>query len=226
MILNQIRMETQNSSFVPITTTSENMFSYIIKQKNKNVIILSSDEESDSESTKVRVPSPRPLKVQKLKGSKNDPIPLDDSDEEMQDAGMDSHELQLAPPTQDQKDVQLPPSTTDTIKEEDKHRDLSDQLTEYKSIAIEEEKSNQQMDQSKDQVHEEPDLPNDLDEIDAMQTSDHSPAIYSPLSDFATLSDIAENDFSVVQSLVSDHLEETMELDIDSSEAMIIVSDA
>jgi hypothetical protein len=216
-------METQNSTFAPINTTAtnENMFSYIIKQKNKNVIIVSSDEESDSES-KVNVPPPRPTKVRKLKGSKNDPIPLDDSDEEMQDVTVDAPDPQLSQSTQVSKDLQLPPSTQESVKEEVKHRDLLDYLVNHDPLTKQEELLNS----SKSQVDIEVELPSDSDDMDAMLASGHSPALlYSPLSDFATISDITESESNLMTPIISNPLlEETMSLDTPSSEAMIIVS--
>ncbi|RCH77877.1 hypothetical protein CU098_002894, partial [Rhizopus stolonifer] len=56
---------------------TESLFKYIRKEKKKDVIILSSDEEDNSES----LPSPLPSAI--IEGSQRDPIPLDDSDEEM-----------------------------------------------------------------------------------------------------------------------------------------------
>lgn len=106
MIINQTRIETpKQATFVPngSSTNPIPFISYIRKEKSKNVIVLSSDEE-DSGDEQVSQPqlqpqpklsdqqnqpianftsSTRPHKQRKIEGSQNDPISLDDSDDDM-----------------------------------------------------------------------------------------------------------------------------------------------
>lgn len=99
MILNQTRIETPKQTFVPNNSANAVPFiSYIRKEKSKNVIILSSDEEDSEdeqqsqtkpliqqEQTVSLTSSSRPNKQRKLEvgKSQNDPISLDDSDDDM-----------------------------------------------------------------------------------------------------------------------------------------------
>ncbi|KAG2190222.1 hypothetical protein INT46_001146 [Mucor plumbeus] len=100
MILNQTRIETPKQTFVPNNNSANSVpfISYIRKEKSKNVIILSSDEEDSEdeqqpqtkpliqqEQTVSLTSSSRPNKQRKLEvgKSQNDPISLDDSDDDM-----------------------------------------------------------------------------------------------------------------------------------------------
>lgn len=217
MMVNQLRRETKTSSLVPISAPKDNMFSYIIKQKSKNVIILSSDEESDSETKQVVFP-PNSTKKPKLKGSEMDPIPLDESDEEMTNVAVETAATQplsqVSLPIQDQ----LPPEDAlqiqnqlpingDFVKQEDQSH-LLNHLT-IQGEMKQEENTTEQLSSSFNQNN----ISSCVDDNDPMVISEPSSPMDSPISDIATLSDIAESDFCPLPETIMSDFGTTMDFE-------------